>query len=117
MSELGSLDFAALLRHRYCTRPPAREVRMGKNMSAHESTAIKRIKLTKDLGTYSPHEIHMRKPMSGRAKRSTYAPILGFSSNKHRKDETCNAAGLAPQSTRDALPQARQPPQGRSQQS
>ena len=33
----------------------------------------------KDLGTYSPREIHMRKPMSGRARRSTYAPILGFS--------------------------------------
>ena len=28
--ELRSLDFAALLRHRYRTRPPAREVRMGK---------------------------------------------------------------------------------------
>ena len=34
--------------------------------------------LTKDLGTYSPREIHMRKPMSGRAERGTYAPILGF---------------------------------------
>ena len=41
-SELGSLDFAALLRHRHRTRPPpAREVRMGKNMSAHDFTAGK----------------------------------------------------------------------------
>ena len=29
-SELRSLDFAALLRHRHRTRPPAREVRMGR---------------------------------------------------------------------------------------
>ena len=29
-SELRSLDFAALLRHRHRTRPPAHEVRMGK---------------------------------------------------------------------------------------
>ena len=39
VSELRSLDFAALLRHRHRTRPPAREVRMGKNMSAHDLTA------------------------------------------------------------------------------
>ena len=30
VSELRSLDFAALLRHRHRTRPPARKVRMGK---------------------------------------------------------------------------------------
>ena len=42
VSELRSLDFAALLRHRYHTHPPAREVRMGKNMSAHELTATNR---------------------------------------------------------------------------
>ena len=42
VSELRSLDFAALLRHRHHTRPPAREVRMGKNMSAHELTATKK---------------------------------------------------------------------------
>ena len=30
VSELRSLDFAALLRHMHHTRPPAREVRMGK---------------------------------------------------------------------------------------
>ena len=41
VSELRSLDFAALLRHRHRTRPPAREVRMGKNMSAHDFTARK----------------------------------------------------------------------------
>ena len=47
VSELRSLDFAALLRHRHRTRPPAREVRMGKNMSAHDLTAKKgKIKLT-----------------------------------------------------------------------
>ena len=42
VSELRSLDFAAMLRHRHHTRPPAREVRMGKNMSAHELSATKR---------------------------------------------------------------------------
>ena len=42
VSELGSLDFASLLRHRYRTLPPAREVRMGKNMSAHELSTTKR---------------------------------------------------------------------------
>ena len=40
-SELRSLDFVALLSHRYRTRPPAREVRMGKDMSAHDFTAGK----------------------------------------------------------------------------
>ena len=42
VSELSSLDFVALLRHRHRTRPPARKVRMGKNMSARESTTTKR---------------------------------------------------------------------------
>ena len=42
VSELRFLDFVALLRHRHRTRPPAREVRMGKNMNAHDSTAKKR---------------------------------------------------------------------------
>ena len=40
-SELRSLDFAALLRYRHRTHPPAREVHMGKNMSAHDLTAEK----------------------------------------------------------------------------
>ena len=69
----------------------------------------------KDLGTYSPREIHMRKPMSGCARHSAYAPTLGLSSNMHRKDETCNTAGVAPQPARDASQQAQQPPQDRSQ--
>ena len=60
----------------------------------------------KDLGTYSPREIHMRKPMSGCARHSAYAPILGFYSNMRRKDETCNTAGVAPQPTWDASQQA-----------
>ena len=55
----------------------------------------------KDLGTYSPREIHMRKPMSGRARSSAYAPTLGFSSNMRRKDEACSTARGVPQPTQD----------------
>ena len=56
----------------------------------------------KDLGTYSPREIHMRKPMSERAKHSAYGPTFGFSSNIRRKDETCSTVRVAPQPTKGA---------------
>ena len=55
VSELGSLDFVALLRHRHHTRPPTREVRMGKNMSAHDLTAKKE-------GKSSPSKYYITTP-------------------------------------------------------
>ena len=55
----------------------------------------------KDLGTYSPREIYMRKPMSGRARSSAWAPTCGFPSNVRRESKARSTARDAPQPTRD----------------
>ena len=93
--------------HRACPTP----VTSAKELWLMGFTPKNQATSPKDLGTYSPREIHMRKPMSGRVRNSAYAPTFGFSSNVRRKARPGAAAKDALQPAKEASQQLQRPPQ------
>ena len=87
------------------------QVTSTKELWLRDSTPKNQATSPKDLGTYSPREIHMRKPMSGRVRNSAYAPTFGFSSNVRRKTRPGAAAKDALQPAKKASQQPQRPPQ------